>query len=814
MPRRGKGKPKYDGPMLPRVLRDELDGFDDGGTGRTRDDVKKRNKGSSVMDRKQRRAAEKAAKASKRQASAQWKADAASRRRMRGRDGADDDAGAGDGAGMRGGCEGRDADKGGARDDVSARNKRAATVPAKDTDVRKKSKVSPASATKAVKDETKESKKPTMRASMLEEYKRDELAAKRLEKKLKGRKGPDDGLDSLFEGLPDMDFLDKEYGDESEEDQSDEEEESDEEGESQSESEDEEDDEEDDDDDDDDEEDEEGEDGENPEPTSAEPEPTVSTGKYIPPAQRAAMAAAAGKTPGFEQCVRQIRGLMNRMGESNVPGIVNDVADLAQKFPRLEVCDAATKEIMTALTEGPRASDQYTSAIAAFIAGISASIGPEAGARFGSKLCVKLEEEQVNSRARSASNIVNVLARLYTCGLMPSACCYGFLVTLSKSLTELDSTLMLTLLRVAGTRLRSEDPVGMKEFIIALQARVAELQKVAGEGEDGGQLSKRARLMLEMVIDLKNNRKRTDSSADIGKDQWGFPMPLNKWLKGTSVGEATVALRALTYEKLIATDKQKGQWWLPDAAGTAEWFAARAAQGAIAEQAGKTREGGELLQLAKSMRMNTETRRAIFCVVMGADDYADALERLLRLPLADKQDREIPRVLLECCLQEKAYNPYYEVLATKLTERQRSHRLTFQLCIWDQLKEIDDPSTSVRRISNMARFLAGLLLAGALPPTALKALEFGMDVPARVALHHKLLLQAILDDRSRTSTADALFQKIATSGELAGAKAGFLRFLKNPQSLAAAGASSDKMSIKRLVSRAAAARNFLLAGGA
>ena len=83
MPRRGKGKPKYDGPVLPRVLRDELDVFDDGGTCRTRDDVKKRNKGSSVMDRKQRRAAEKAAKASKRQASAQWKADAASRRRMR-----------------------------------------------------------------------------------------------------------------------------------------------------------------------------------------------------------------------------------------------------------------------------------------------------------------------------------------------------------------------------------------------------------------------------------------------------------------------------------------------------------------------------------------------------------------------------------------------------------------------------------------------------------------------------------------------------------------------------------------------------------
>ena len=59
--------------------------------------------------------------------------------------------------------------------------------------------------------------KTTMRASMREAYERDEANARRLEKKLKGRKGPDDGLDSLFEGLPGMDFLEEEYGEDDEE---------------------------------------------------------------------------------------------------------------------------------------------------------------------------------------------------------------------------------------------------------------------------------------------------------------------------------------------------------------------------------------------------------------------------------------------------------------------------------------------------------------------------------------------------------------------------------------------------------------------
>ena len=47
----------------------------------------------------------------------------------------------------------------------------------------------------------------------------------------------------------------------------------------------------------------------------------------------------------------------------------------------------------------------------------------------------------------------------------------------------------------------------------------------------------------------------------------------------------------------------------------------------------KAEWGSELLQLAAKQRMNTDVRRAIFCVIMGSDDCVDASERLLHLPL-------------------------------------------------------------------------------------------------------------------------------------------------------------------------------------
>lgn len=73
----------------------------------------------------------------------------------------------------------------------------------------------------------------------------------------------------------------------------------------------------------------------------------------------------------------------------------------------------------------------------------------------------------------------------------------------------------------------------------------------------------------------------------------------------------------------------QGLWWLP-AAGEALGAGPTAGSAAAAAAAAGD---AELLRLAAAARMNTDVRRAVFCCVMGAEDAADALERLLRLGL-------------------------------------------------------------------------------------------------------------------------------------------------------------------------------------
>lgn len=97
-----------------------------------------------------------------------------------------------------------------------------------------------------------------------------------------------------------------------------------------------------------------------------------------------------------------------------------------------------------------------------------------------------------------------------------------------------------------------------------------------------------------------------------------------------------ILIRGLKWSKLLDPDK-KGQWWLSgdisSATDTVEELANSIDKEAL--------EAQKMLELAAAQRMNTDARRAIFCVIMSGEDYIDAFEKLLRLGLPGKQ--------VDCC---------------------------------------------------------------------------------------------------------------------------------------------------------------------
>ena len=88
--------------------------------------------------------------------------------------------------------------------------------------------------------------------------------------------------------------------------------------------------------------------------------------------------------------------------------------------------------------------------------------------------------------------------------------------------------------------------------------------------------------------------------------------------------------------------------------------------------------------------------------------------------------------------QEKVYNPYYTLVAYRMSTKSHSFQITLQYCLWDFLRELGEKSVggeemvkgisedgatkkvSARRVGNLARLYAWCVAKDALSLTILK----------------------------------------------------------------------------------------------
>lgn len=76
------------------------------------------------------------------------------------------------------------------------------------------------------------------------------------------------------------------------------------------------------------------------------------------------------------------------------------------------------------------------------------------------------------------------------------------------------------------------------------------------------------------------------------------------------------------------------------------------------------------------------------------------------------------RVTVECCLQERSWNPYYMHLLQRLLAASKAHRVTLQYCLWDQFKQAEQ--ADMRRLINLAHLTGQLIATFTLSSSILK----------------------------------------------------------------------------------------------
>ncbi|XP_023081163.2 nucleolar MIF4G domain-containing protein 1 [Piliocolobus tephrosceles] len=506
--------------------------------------------------------------------------------------------------------------------------------------------------------------------------------------------------------------------------------------------------------------------------------------KYIPPhVRRAEETVDLRKKEELERLKKHVKGLLNRLSEPNMASISGQLEELYMAHSRKDMNDTLTSALMSACATASATPSRLMMEHVLLVGVLHHTVGIEVGAHFLEAVVRKFDAVYKHgSEGKECDNLFTILAHLYNFHVVQSLLIFDILKKLIGTFTEKDIELILLMLKNVGFSLRKDDALSLKELITEAQTRAS---RAGSEFQD----QTRIRFMLETMLALKNNDMRKIPGYD--------PEPVEKLRKlqralVRSAGSGSETQLRISWDSILNAE-QTGRWWIVGSAWSGAPMIDNSHHTHLQKQLAGT-VSSKILELARKQRMNTDIRRNIFCTIMTSEDFLDAFEKLLKLGLKDQQEREIIHVLMDCCLQEKTYNPFYAFLASKFCEYERRFQMTFQFSIWDKFRDLENlPATN---FSNLVHLVAHLLKTKSLSLSILKVVEFSeLDKP-RVHFLRKVL--SILLTETETEDLSLIFTRVSDNPKLGMLREGLKLFishflLKNAQ----AHRSADQANVLR-----------------
>ncbi|UZJ51931.1 hypothetical protein CBS101457_001251 [Exobasidium rhododendri] len=537
--------------------------------------------------------------------------------------------------------------------------------------------------------------------------------------------------------------------------------------------------------------------------------------RYVPPAlRRRAAETGADESEEMQKLRRQAKGLLNRLGEGNIETIVMEIAEgLYRQHSRANVTKALTDIVIQTINSSSNLVETFVVLHAAFVASLHRLIGVEFGAYFLQNVVESWLRHYNEARGRQendiegmedigkeSKNLVVLIADLYNLGMLACPLVFDIVrLTLGieegrkvRAMTELDVELLLKVVKTCGPQLRHDDPTSLKTIIQLAQEQQSD--------DIGGQMSSRAKFMLEALDNLKNNRTKSLHARDLEQQSIAR---MKKYLAGLGRKRTVRNNEPLRVglKDLREVDK-RGKWWLVGAAWAGYDFGTKATADS-AETVQEERKVDvvkedakeeKLLQIARQHGMNTTIRQSIFVILISSQDYLEALEKLQLLKFKkDNQRREIIRVLLHCIGSEANYNPYYVILATRLAVQDVGTRFTLQYCLWDYLRNLgerkvggrsvverdDDEEDSEgdavddelfskdisdRQIANVARAYGWWFAKGAINLSAMKVIDFTSLKRRGVAFLQQITIHLLLSCQTSSPALNLAFRAASSDG--------------------------------------------------
>ena len=196
---------------------------------------------------------------------------------------------------------------------------------------------------------------------------------------------------------------------------------------------------------------------------------------------------------------RQAQGLINRLTEANLISILGEVEKLYRENARQHVTSTLVDLLLISVCEPTTLPDTLILLPAGFITAVYKVIGADFGAQVIERV-VELFGERYNwaskagnsgsaasapDRSKETSNLITLLAELYNFQVVGSNLIFDYIRLFLQTLSELNTELLLRIIRVSGPQLRQDDPSSLRDIVAMLRPAVADIgeQNTLGQNE-------------------------------------------------------------------------------------------------------------------------------------------------------------------------------------------------------------------------------------------------------------------------------------------------------------------------------------------
>lgn len=308
----------------------------------------------------------------------------------------------------------------------------------------------------------------------------------------------------------------------------------------------------------------------------------------------------------------------------------------------------------------------------------------------------------------------------------------------------------LTLIRACGEKLHKEAPAELERLVrqgamvssslggrpgsARYAALVQVLREIVLSGAHG-KASKRSQVENEVPLNTMTEQLKTLLTNSTGNKN--TPRVIARML------QTSHTISGVAFDQILLKEKPP-QWWVPgkmsaNLSASSDMDSLSASDGSGEEEEQEEDEQEEERAAAKRMeiqqmrtyeravssqRFNTEHTREIFYCVTNASDDSELFAMLMHRDPAYHRFPDVCKVLVQCCVQEKQYNPVYGNVLERFCSARRSCRTVLQFTLWDYFKTVRMLlKPDLRGFINVASLICALIEGEVLTLSVLRGLD-------------------------------------------------------------------------------------------